>query len=64
MGKGDLAVFHNGLLFLDQTDIIWRFCLAFFISNTTMLTITTLWFLLSTIFNNSVTPIILTISII
>ena len=64
MGKGDLAVFHNGLLFLDQTDIIWRFCLAFFISNTTMLTITTLCFLLSTIFNNSVTPIILTISIV
>ena len=33
LGAGDLAVFHNGLLFLDASDIIWRFILAFFISN-------------------------------
>ena len=64
LGTGDLAVFHNGLLFLDQSDIIWRFVLAYIISNSIMLTITSLCFLFSTISKNSVTPIISTISIV
>ncbi len=64
LGTGDLAVFHNGLLFLDQSDIIWRFILAYIISNSIMLTITSLCFLFSTISKNSVTPIISTISIV
>jgi ABC-2 type transport system permease protein len=64
LGTGDLAVFHNGLLFLDQSDIIWRFVLAYIISNSIMLTITSLCFLFSTMSKNSVTPIISTISIV
>ena len=59
LGTGDLAVFHDGLLFLDSSDILWRFFLAFI-----MITIASLCFLFSTISKNSVTPIISTISIV
>ena len=61
---GDLAVFHDGLLFLDSGDILWRFFLAFIISNFIMITVASLCFLFSTISKNSVTPIISTISIV
>ena len=62
LGVGDLAVFHLGLLFLSDGDIIWRFFLAFIISTMVMITISNLCFMLSTFFKNSVTPIIITIS--
>tara|TARA_Y100001970_G_scaffold289224_1_gene418887 strand:- start:3205 stop:4041 length:837 start_codon:yes stop_codon:yes gene_type:complete len=64
LGKGDLAVFHMGLLFLDESDILWRFFVAFFISNIIMITVSSLCFLFSTVSKNSVTPIISTISIV
>ena len=57
-------MFHDGLLFLDSSDILWRFFLAFIISNFIMITIASLCFLFSTISKNSVTPIISTISIV
>ena len=62
LGVGDLAVFHKGLLFLSEGDILWRFFLAFLISTMVMISISSLCFMLSTICKNSVTPIIITIS--
>ncbi len=62
LGVGDLAVFHQGLLFLSDGDVLWRFLLAFAISTGVMLSISCLCFMLSTFFKNSVTPIIITIS--
>ena len=64
LGGGDLAVFHNGLLLLAEDDVIWRFALAFILSNSVMLSVSCLCFLISTISRNSVTPIIITISIV
>ena len=64
LGIGDLAVFHNGLLLLAQDDILWRFFLAFILSTFVMISVSCLCFLISTISRNSVTPIILTISIV
>ena len=64
LGKGDLAVFHKGLLFLSGDDVIWRFLLSFCVSNVVMITVSSLCFFISTISSNSVTPIIITISII
>jgi ABC-2 type transport system permease protein len=64
LGKGDLAVFHKGLLFLSENDVIWRFLLAFILSNIVMITVSSLCFFISTISSNSVTPIIITISIV
>ena len=63
LGGGDLAVFHNGLLLLAEDDVLWRFALAFLLSNLVMLTVSCLCFLISTVSRNSVTPIIITISI-
>jgi len=64
LGIGDLAVFHNGLLLLAQDDILWRFFLAFILSTFVMISVSCLCFLISTISRNSVTPIIITISIV
>jgi hypothetical protein len=64
LGKGDLAVFHKGLLFLSEGDVIWRFWLSFCVSNIVMITVSSLCFFISTISSNSVTPIIITISIV
>ena len=64
LGSGDLAVFHKGLLFLSEDDIIWRFFLAYIVSTTVMLTTSFLCLMLSTMSRNSVTPIIITISVV
>ena len=64
LGVGDLAVFHNGLLLLAEDDIIWRFFLAFILSTLVMISVSCLCFLISTISKNSVTPIIITISVV
>ena len=64
LGTGELAVFHKGILFLSSDEVIQRFSLAFLISNYVMLTISLLCLLISAISKNSVTPIIITISIV
>mgnify|MGYP006438222029 FL=1 len=64
IGNGDLVVFHEGLLVLDAYDTVWRFFLSFWLSNILMLTVTGLCFMISTLSKNSVTPIIVTISIV
>ena len=64
IGHGDLVVFHEGLLVLDASDTFWRFGLSFWLSNILMLTVTSLCFMISTFSKNSVTPIIITISIV
>ena len=64
LGTGELAVFHKGILFLSSDEVMQRFALAFLISNYVMLTISLLCLLISAISKNSVTPIIITISIV
>ena len=64
LGTGELAVFHKGILLLSSDEVIQRFALAFLISNYVMLTISLLCLLISAISKNSVTPIIITISIV
>ena len=64
IGNGDLVVFHEGLLVLDAYDTVWRFFLSFWLSNILMLTVPGLCFMISTLSKNSVTPIIVTISIV
>ena len=64
LGTGELAVFHKGILFLSNDEVMQRFALAFLISNYVMLTISLLCLLISAISKNSVTPIIITISIV
>ena len=64
IGNGDLVVFDEGLLGLDASDTFWRFGLSFWLSNILMLTVTSLCFMISTFSKNSVTPIIVTISIV
>ena len=64
MGKGELIVFHKGILLLGEHDIIWRFWLCFVFSNFVMISVSSLCLFFSSFSKNSVTPIISTISIV
>ena len=62
LNGGDLAVYHNGLLFLSEEDVIIRFIFSALISLPVMITVSILCFMFSTLSRNAVAPIILTIS--
>ena len=64
LGTGELAVFNKGILFLPENEIFYRFTIAFVASNIVMITISCLCLFISTISRNSVTPIIITISVV
>ena len=64
LGTGELAVFDKGILFLPENEIFYRFTIAFVASNIVMITISCLCLFISTISRNSVTPIIITISVV
>ena len=64
LGKGELIVFHKGILLLGEDDILWRFFLSFIFSNFVMIVVSSLCLMFSSFSKNSVTPIISTISIV
>jgi len=64
LGKGELIVFHKGILLLGEDDILWRFFLSFVFSNFVMIVVSSLCLMFSSFSKNSVTPIISTISIV
>lgn len=62
LDSGDLAVYHKGLLFLGEEDVVFRFILSALISLPVMITVSILCFMFSALSRNAVAPIILTIS--
>jgi ABC-2 type transport system permease protein len=64
LGGGDLLVFDQGVLILAQSDALLRFLLAYSLAVWVQLTVAALAFLLSTLSNNSVGPIIGTYAVI
>jgi len=63
-GKGDLIVFRNNLSIFSSDDLLWRFALAFIYGILTMTTVAALAFFLSAFAENSIGPIIGSISLI
>ncbi|MED5474687.1 MAG: ABC transporter permease [Candidatus Neomarinimicrobiota bacterium] len=64
LNSGDLAVYHKGLLFLGEDEVIYRFILSAIISLPVMVTVSILCLMFSVLSRNAVAPIILTMSII
>jgi len=63
-GKGDLIVMKTTINFFSADDLLWRFIAAFGYGMLTMTTVASLSFMLSSFSDNSIGPIIGTISII
>ena len=64
LGVGDLVVFDDGILILDQYMAWGRFALAFFFATYVMIVVATLCFMFSSMVNNGIGPIIGAMSII
>jgi ABC-2 type transport system permease protein len=64
-GTGDLIILKSDMIvILDHTDILWRYILAFCFAALAMTTVASIAFLLSIFAENSIGPIIATMSII
>ncbi len=64
-GAGDLMVLNSdGLVILPESDILWRFGLAFCVAYLSLLTVATLSICLSAFAENSIGPIVSTMAII
>jgi ABC-2 type transport system permease protein len=64
-GTGDLIVLNSdGLVILQEQDIMWRYGLAFIVAFLSLLTISTLSICLSAFADNSIGPIVSTMAII
>lgn len=64
-GSGDLMVLNSdGLVILPESDILWRFGLAFCVAFLSLLTVATLSICLSAFAENSIGPIVATMAII
>jgi ABC-2 type transport system permease protein len=63
LGRGDLVVMQRGILILSESDVAWRFLVAYFLAAWAMLTIASLAFLFSSFVENAIGPIIGTMGI-
>lgn len=63
-GSGDLIVLRRGVTVISSDDVVWRFCLAFCSGALSMLVVASLSMMISSFVNNSIGPIVGTISII
>jgi ABC-2 type transport system permease protein len=64
-GTGDMMVFKSSMfLILDKSDVLWRYVGAFGFAALSMITVAALAFLLSVFAENSIGPIIATMSIV
>lgn len=64
-GTGDMMVFKSSLfLILDKSDVLWRYVGAFGFALLSMITVAALAFLLSAFAENSIGPIIATMSVV
>ncbi len=63
-GKGDLMVIFGSVNIFSENDVLWRFILAFFYGFISMCTVAALSLLLSSLSENSLSPILSTMAII
>ena len=63
-GSGDLIVLRRGVTVISSDDVVWRFFMAFCSGALSMLVVASLSMMISAFVNNSIGPIVGTISII
>jgi ABC-2 type transport system permease protein len=63
LGRGDLVVVLRGILILPETEVAWRFTVAYMLAAWTMITIASLSFFFSSFVENAIGPIIATMGV-
>ena len=63
-GAGDLIVYHGSLNIFEESDVMWRFIMAFIYGFLGMMVVASLAFLLSVFTENSLGPIIITMALV
>jgi ABC-2 type transport system permease protein len=63
LGRGDLLVLVRGILIIPETDVAWRFLIAYFLSTWTMITIASISFFFSSFVENAIGPIVATMGL-
>ncbi len=63
LGGGDMIVMDRGILILQQSDVAWRFLLAYIFAAWSMLTIASIAFFFSSFVENAIGPIVGTMGV-
>jgi len=63
LGRGDLIVVARGILILPESDVAWRFLIAYLLAAWAMITIASLAFFFSSFVENAIGPIVATMGV-
>jgi ABC-2 type transport system permease protein len=63
LGRGDLIILSRGILLLPESEVAWRFVLAYLLASVTMITIASLSFFFSSFVENAIGPIVATMGL-
>jgi ABC-2 type transport system permease protein len=63
LGRGDLIIVSRGILLLPETEVAWRFVVAYLLASVTMITIASLSFFFSSFVENAIGPIVATMGL-
>ncbi|MGH2568719.1 MAG: ABC transporter permease [Bacteroidota bacterium] len=63
LGGGDMIVLDRGILILEESDVAWRFLLAYLFAIWSMITIASIAFFFSSFVENAIGPIIATMGV-
>ena len=64
LGRGDLIILQQGILVLQESDVAWRFLVAYILAAWTMLTIASIAFFMSSFVENAIGPIVGTMGVV
>jgi ABC-2 type transport system permease protein len=63
LGRGDLIILSRGILLLPESDVTWRFFIAYLLAAWTMMTIASISFFFSSFVENAIGPIVATMGL-
>jgi ABC-2 type transport system permease protein len=63
LGRGDLIILNRGILLLSESEVAWRFVIAYLLAMFTMMTIASISFFFSSFVENAIGPIVATMGL-
>jgi ABC-2 type transport system permease protein len=63
LGRGDLIIVTRGILLLPESEVAWRFLIAYLLATWTMITIASISFFFSSFVENAIGPIVATMGL-
>lgn len=63
LGRGDLLIMTRGILLLPESEVAWRFIVAYLLATVTMITIASISFFFSSFVENAIGPIVATMGL-